>query len=316
MRAVALSGVFIAAATCGDQGPAAPSNLEPGHAWFAVRPSFEAMPAGGPTIALSKITAVLTGPTGDVFNAEANFANGQAVLEFNVPVTGGAEEFTLNATAYDLSGQVAYTFTQKYTLKPGANNSLPSPTFKYSGLDAGLSSLKLTPATMTLAAGASASFAASGTIANGQSITPNVGWSSSDPSVATVNQSGSVTAGQSQGTATITATSVTGLAASASVKVTAPVAKVIATPASLQLIRGTAGNVSAELRDATNHVIDDRTAAWTSSDPSIATVSATGAVSAVKIGKATLTASAEGQSATVAVTVISPVYHLEVTPTD
>jgi len=313
MRAVALSGVFVAAATCADQGPAAPRDIAPGHAALSVKPNFEAMPAGGPSIPLSRIHAVLTGPSGDTFTADAKFSNGQAVLEFNIPIMGPAE-FVLTATAFDASGAVAYTFTQRYILHPGTNASLPTPTFKYAGIDAGLTAFKVVPSSLTLAAGASASLAASGTLANGQTISPNVGWTSSDPTVATVDASGGVTAGQSQGTATITATSATGLTATALVKVTAPVAKVTATPATLLMIRGNSANVSAELRDAGNHLIDDRTATWTSSDASIATVSATGGVTAVKIGQATLTATAEGKTATVAVTVISPVASIDLSP--
>jgi hypothetical protein len=57
------------------------------------------------------------------------------------------------------------------------------------------------------------------------------------------------------------------------------------------------------------------TFAWQSSNPAVATVSATGAVTGVSIGSATITASSAGRSATMAVTVIrTPVATVSITP--
>ena len=53
---------------------------------------------------------------------------------------------------------------------------------------------------------------------------------------------------------------------SITIKVHAPVDSVVITTPSLSLIRGKSSPVTAELRDATNHLIDDRTASWSSSD--------------------------------------------------
>lgn len=306
--------MIASAASCGDQG-VAPRDIAPGHAALSVQPLFDALPPGGPQIPLSRIKGVLTAPNGDSTVAEARFVDGQAELPFDVTITGGSAEFTLDLTAYDVTGAVAFTARQKYTLRPGNNASAPAPTLKYAGLDAGLGAITVAPATLSLAAGATGSLSASGTLSGGVNITPPVGWTSSDPTIATVDANGIVTAGQSQGSATITATSATGLTAQASVKVSAPVDKVVAAPESVQVFRGATSTVKAQLLDATGHVIDDRAATWTSSDPSIASVSSTGAVTGVKIGKTTVTATAEGKTATVPVTVVSPVGGVQLAPT-
>src|SRR5581483_5724824 len=60
--------------------------------------------------------------------------------------------------------------------------------------------------------------------------------------------------------------------------------------------------------------IDDRTATWSSSDATVATVAANGVVKALKIGTATITATAEGRAGSAAVTVVSPIDHVTISP--
>ena len=52
------------------------------------------------------------------------------------------------------------------------------------------------------------------------------------------------------------------------------------------------------------HLIDDRSAVFSSSDPSIATESTAGVVQGLRIGAATITASAEGKTATLVVAIV------------
>ena len=306
------------AATCGERIPGDVSGIAPGHAAFSVAPVYPSFPANAPKIQLSKIKSILTGPTGLTYSTEAKFVNGEAPLEFDVPVFGASAEFLLELTEFDVGGQVVFHTIIRITLRPGNRNSFATPLLQYVGLDAPLTSIKINSGSsgsgLTLPAGAGATLSAIGTLPDGQTIAPPVGWTSSDPTVVTVDANGVLTAGQSQGTATITATSITGLTAQVGVKVVAPVGKVLVTPATLQLIRGNHGAVSAELRDAGNHLIDDRTVTWTSSDPTIATVSTTGVVNALKMGKTTLTATAEGKSTPIPLTVITPVDHIDLTP--
>ncbi|MDD4778776.1 MAG: Ig-like domain-containing protein [Fermentimonas sp.] len=120
-------------------------------------------------------------------------------------------------------------------------------------------------------------------------------WSSSNPSVATVNNSGVVSA-VSTGSATITVTTTDGgKTANCYVTVTEPVTAV--TSVSLNknnttIVKGNNETLIATIypANATN-----RTISWISSNPSVATVNANGIVSAVSTGMATITAiSADG----------------------
>ena len=137
-------------------------------------------------------------------------------------------------------------------------------------------------------------------------------WTSSDPSVAEVAPNGAVTAHKT-GTAMITVMG-EGKSATATVNVVAPdsVAPTVAvasmllgpTPSALE-IGGTAV-LRATPRDDRGKALDDRAVAWSSSDPAVATVSSSGVVNAVAPGSATISASSEGKSAVIKVTVNAP----------
>jgi hypothetical protein len=62
--------------------------------------------------------------------------------------------------------------------------------------------------------------------------------------------------------------------------------------------------MSAETRDASGAAVTGRVVTWASSDPGKATVSATGVVTGVDVGTATITATSEGRSAATTVTVL------------
>lgn len=125
-------------------------------------------------------------------------------------------------------------------------------------------------------------------------------WASSNASVASVN-SGTVTAIK-KGTATITA-SAGGKTAECAVTVTVPTGSVTLDKTTLSLAVGETAQLTATVKpdDAT-----DKTVAWSSSDESIAKV-ADGKVTAVKSGKATITAKCGGKTAECAVAVTVPV---------
>jgi uncharacterized protein YjdB len=73
--------------------------------------------------------------------------------------------------------------------------------------------------------------------------------------------------------------------------------------------------LTATVRDTTGAVVTDRTVSWTSSDELIATVSASGLVSALGTGTATITATSETESGTATVTAIAgPAATVIVTP--
>ncbi|MFR0558996.1 Ig-like domain-containing protein, partial [Pseudoscardovia radai] len=133
------------------------------------------------------------------------------------------------------------------------------------------------------------------------SVTPSnatdktITWSSSDSSVATVNN-GIVTAVKA-GTATITAKSSNGKSATCTVTVnpaTVPVTGVTVTPSIKSLYVGDATQLTATVAPSN---ATDKTVTWTSSNPSVATVDANGIVTARAQGTASISAKAGSYTA-------------------
>jgi hypothetical protein len=143
---------------------------------------------------------------------------------------------------------------------------------------------------------------ASGNILSGRTVT----WRSSDPSVASVTSSGLVTA-IAAGVTSIIAT-VDGISGSVAVTVPAPqsVASVSVSPSSSSLQVGQTVQLSATMRDASGNVLSGRSVTWTSSNPTIATVSSSGLVTARAAGAAGMTATSEGVSGGATVSVTAP----------
>ena len=135
-------------------------------------------------------------------------------------------------------------------------------------------------------------------------------WSSSDDSVASV-ENGVVTANKS-GTATITVTATNGTEDTSddktdtiTIPVTNPATGITLNKSTLTLTTGdTDSTLSANV---TPDDADDKSVTWTSSDTSIATVDGTGKVTGVKAGTATITATnVSGQTSACTVTVSEP----------
>ena len=121
-------------------------------------------------------------------------------------------------------------------------------------------------------------------------------WTSSDETVATVDNTGKVT-GKKIGTATITATARdgSGVSGSCTVTVLSTVKKVTVTPANLTLGKNKSYTLTATV-DAQPGT--DTGVTWTSSDTTIATVDATGKVTATdKVGTVTITATSKADPA-------------------
>ena len=143
------------------------------------------------------------------------------------------------------------------------------------------------------------------TITPADATNQNVAWTSSDATVATVDDNGKVTAVK-VGTATVTVTTQDG-GKTATCRVTVKAATVAVTgvtlnKSTLSLIEGTSETLTATITpaDAT-----DKELTWTSSDATVATVDANGKVTAVKAGEATVTVTTRdgGKTATCRVTV-------------
>src|SRR6185437_5797521 len=151
---------------------------------------------------------------------------------------------------------------------------------------------------------------ASGNVLTGRALV----WSTSNPTVVTVDGATGLITGAGAGSATITGTS-EGKSGTASITVTsgstppptpppAPVATVSVSITSSSIVVGATTQATATTKDASGNVLTGRTIAWSSSDATIATVDAvSGLVSGVNAGTATITATSEGKVGSIGVTV-------------
>jgi len=259
----------------------------------AVTPAAPNIRVGGTV----QLTATATDSAGNVLTGRvvtwASSAPGVASVNGSGLVTGvAAGTAMLTATSGGKSGTATVTVTiapvASVTLSPG------SPSIRVGG-------------TVQLAATTKDS---AGNVLTGRVVT----WASSVPAVATVSATGLVT-GVAAGTITITATS-EGQSGTATVTVTIPpVASVAVSPSSSSLQIGGTVQLTATTKDSAGNVLTGRAVTWASSAPAVATVSASGLVTAVAAGSATLTATSEGKNGTATVTVNPvPVASVTVSP--
>lgn len=123
-------------------------------------------------------------------------------------------------------------------------------------------------------------------------------WASSNVQQATVSALG-VVSGVGIGQSTITASVSVGrlrLTTTAVATVVRPVASVTVSAARTRLLTDSTSQATVVLKDADGALLSSRSIAWSSSDPTVATVSTSGLVSALKAGSVSITATSEGVS--------------------
>src|SRR5207249_1290283 len=152
-----------------------------------------------------------------------------------------------------------------------------------------VASVTVSPSTASVQVGQTVQLTATPKDASGNPLSGRtVSWGSSNTAVATVTASGLVT-GKAAGTATITATS-EGKSGPSTITVTpVPVASVTITPATATIQTGQTVQLTATPKDANGNPLTGRTVTWASSAASVASVNATGLVTGIVVGMATIT---------------------------
>jgi uncharacterized protein YjdB len=176
-------------------------------------------------------------------------------------------------------------------------------------------SILVVPAISTVSVGASIELSAQVLDATGTSLEDRpVHWASANTEIATVSSDGTVTAIK-VGTVQVAA-STGGRSGLAQVTVTnTPVAAVHVSPGNKSLFVEESFQLTAETRDAAGNVLTDRPVTWSSNNEGVATVNASGLVTALSPGGAIITAVSEGRSAPASITVSAiPVASIQVTP--
>ncbi len=259
-----------------------------------------------PTIGVNgtvQLVATLRDANGNDLNGRVitwqTSAGGTATVSTTGLVAGvAAGQATITATSEDRSGSTIVTVQALPPVPVASVTVMPA------------SATVLVNATVQLTA---TMRDASGAVLSGRAVT----WETSDAGVATVSATGLVR-GIVAGQATITARS-EGQAGSAIVTVQIPpVATVTVTPVSPSISVGGTVQMTATLRDASGAVLTGRTITWETTAAGVAGVGASGLVSGLAAGQATITARSEGQAGSTVVTVqavIAPVASVAVTPT-
>ncbi len=179
-----------------------------------------------------------------------------------------------------------------------------------------VATVSVNPSIDTLGVGTEAPLTVSLKDASGSTLTNRVvTWSSGNVQVATVSSSGVVTA-LAPGNATISAASEGHLGTSSIVVLARLASTVTLTPSSTNLVAGTTVLLVSQVTDPAGNVLIGRPIDFTSDNNAIATVSASGLVTAISPGSARITATSEGKigSATITVTPF-PVATVAVGPT-
>ena len=119
-------------------------------------------------------------------------------------------------------------------------------------------------------------------------------WSTNTPTVVGITSAGIVT-GLALGTARVIATS-EGIADTVQLSVTnVPVATVVLSPVQISVQEGSGTQLRAVVTDSTGREVTDRPLEWLTSDPTKATVSNTGLVTAIAAGSVNIGATAEAR---------------------
>ncbi len=269
-------------------------------------------PVAVDTIFISPSAQTMSAGSSIQFNAQPRDANGNLLVRSIIWASDQPGVATVSP-----NGLVTAISTGAARISASADGKVATATVSVTPL--AIASLTITPPATSLVIGATTQLTAIARDAQGNVLAGRVTtWIAGAPLVATVSQTGLVTA-VGAGSAIIFAAS-EGQVGQANILVnTIGVASVVvALPSGANgtVQQGQALQLSATVRDAGGNVITGRPVAWASSHETIATVSSTGRVVAISPGFAAVSATVDGVSGGTTITVSPvPVASMTVAPT-
>lgn len=310
--------------------------------WTSSDPAVATIDSKGLATAISAGSVVITATSSEGSSFTASGSSGTTILivtpgilssiaitpaSSSIPA-GVNQQFTAtgiysDGTSYDLTGLVTWSSSNPAAATIGTGGLVaavaPGTTTitAISGSISGstpltvnsavLSSLAVTPANEDFPAGISLQFSAAGTYSDGKTydLTSQVTWSSSNPAAATINSQGLVST-VAPGTATIAAVS-GGISGSTTLTVNSAVLSSISlTPADPSIPAGVTQQFTAMGAYSDGTISDiTRQVTWSSSNPTVATITTTGLAATLATGTTTIAASLGTVSASTALTVTS-----------
>lgn len=244
------------------------------------------------TVTISPTTqSVVVGATTPAFTAVTKDGSGNTLTGRTVTFSSSDPTIaTVDANSGVATGVAAGTVS--IIASSEGKNSSPA-TLTVTAAPVG--SVTLTPSSQTVIVGSTVTFTATPRDASNNPISRPVNYSSSDPTIATIDNAG-VATGIAPGSVTIGAIS-GGKNATASLAVNpVPVASVAVDPPSQTVTVGSPATFTATVKDAGGNTLSGRTVAWSSSDVTVATIDNSGNAATVGTGTTTITATSEGQS--------------------
>lgn len=277
---------------------------------FAALAGFAVLSCGGDSTGTGNgVGKVVITPSNDSIDIGASVTLSAKVVNAQGQVVSGATVFwnTSNANVATVSSNGTVTGIDTGSVQIAASANGVSGIAAISVMPRPVASVTVSPPTVTLKVGGTQRLAALLFDADGNPLTGRVvTWSSSDPTVATVDNTGLVTA-VAVGPATVTATS-EGKSGSAAVSVGAQVAsKITVAPTTVSITVGQTSQLTATVLDASGATIAGAPVAWTIDKPSVASLSSSGlgtdTVTGISVGTATITATSGAAHTTIPVTV-------------
>ncbi len=233
------------------------------------------------------------------FTASANYSDGSSQ-----DLVGGVSwtSSTTSVATIDNNGLAAILAAGTTTITATVGAFTDSTTITV--VPAHLTSLTISPATVSIAAGTQPQFTATGNFDDGSTqVLTSLQWSSSATSVLTVDANG-LGLGVAAGTSTVTATS-GGIAGTASVTVTnATLVSLQIAPSNSSMPAGAMKQFSAIGTFSDNSTQDlTQSVLWTTSNPAVATINDVGTVNSLITGSTTITATSGAVSRSTTLTI-------------
>ena len=261
------------------------------------------------TVTVSPATAELTALGATVqLTAEVRDQNGQVMGT----ITPGWSSSTPAVATVNAFGLVAAFSPGSTTVTATAGAASGSATVTVTQQ---VSAIQVTPATGIVLPDATLQLAAEAVDANGHEVAgAEFAWASSDTAVAVVDGAGLVT-GVAAGEVEVTATS-SGVTGRAQLEVVEPVPASLAVTPDIAVFEALGDTLRfvAEVQDQIGRPMPAEIIAWTASDTLVATVDATGLVTAVGNGSATITAASGAVAGDAAIEVMQVASRMAVSP--
>jgi trimeric autotransporter adhesin len=299
-------------------------NLTSSVSWSSSTPTAATINATGLATGSTSGQTTITASSGSVTNSAvltvtAAVLTGITLNPMNPSIIlGSSQQFTATGTysdnsTQDLTGTATWTSSNAgvagvstglasglavgtTTISATFHSANSSATLTVSLTPPALQSISVTPANPSVAIGQNQQFVATGHYLDGstQDLTSAVTWSSAQPALAGITATGLAT-GLGGGSIAVTA-ALGAIDASATLNVNSlALASIAVTPGNASIALGTDQQLAATATYADGSTLDlTKSATWSSSVPSVATVNASGLTTSASTGQTPITASAAG----------------------